>query len=408
MKKKSMKTIMAAICLITFAVATAKPQDNKISIDTGYVNVDGGKLFYEIAGKGNNIVLLHDGMVHCEIWDEQFLVLAKNYRVTRYDRREFGKSTDPVGQYSHIDDMNQVFTQLKIDKAIVFGMSAGGGLAIDFTLKYPEKVTGLVLVGAVVGGYGYTNHMTTRGGNIKSFEMYSDLLKTVQYYVMDDPYEIYADNAEVKERVMKLMMSNLHQPKGGIKIPPDRPAAKYLSEIKVPTLVIVGEYDIPDVHAHAGVIHFGIQGARREIILKSGHLVPMEQPEAFNASVLKFIYNIDFHKTLNTQDVDDAAKFFYSKFQNEPEIPFLREREMNDLGYKYLQEGKAKEAIALFQINTVAFPNSANTYDSLGEAYLKDGQKDLAIENYRKSLELNPNNENARQVLKGIDEANCK
>lgn len=394
---------MPIICLIIFLTATAKPQDNKISIDTGYVNVDGGKLFYEIAGKGDNIVLLHDGMVHREIWDEQFLLLAKNYRVTRYDRREFGKSTDPVGQFSHIDDMNQVFTQLKIDKAIVFGMSAGGGLAIDFTLKYPEKVTGLVLVGAVVGGYGYTNHMTTRGGNIKSFEMFSDLQKTIEYFVMDDPYEIYHENVKVKERVMKLMMNNLHQPSGGIKLPPDRPAAKYLSEIKVPTLVVVGEYDIPDVHAHAGVIHFGIQGARREIILKSGHLVPMEQPEAFNTAVLSFIYNNDFRKKLNTQGVDAAAEFFYTKYKNESGFPFLKEREMNDLGYKYLQEGKTKEAIVLFKINTVAFPNSANTYDSLGEAYLKDGQTDLAIENYKKSLELDPNNENARNVLKEIE-----
>jgi pimeloyl-ACP methyl ester carboxylesterase len=398
-----MKKLIIAISLIIFASATAMPQVNKIGIDTGHVSVDVGKLFYEITGKGDNIVLLHDGMVHREIWDEQFLVLAKNYRVTRYDRREFGKSTDPVGQYSHIEDLNQVFTLLNIDKAIVFGMSAGGGLAIDFTLKYPEKVTGLVLVGAVVGGYGYTNHMTNRGGNIKSFEMFSDLQKTIEYFVMDDPYEIYHENMKVKERVMGLMMSNLHQPKGGRAIPPDRPAAKFLSEIKVPTLVIVGEYDIPDVHAHAGVIHFGIPGAKREIILKSGHLVPMEQPEAFNIAVLTFIYNMEFNKILNSQGVDAAAKFFYTKRQNEPGIQFLREREMNELGYRFLQEEKTKQAITLFKINTVAFPNSANTYDSLGEAYLKDGQTDLAIENYKKSLELNPNNENAKEVLNKIN-----
>jgi len=400
-----MKKITAVICLIIFAVASAKPQENLITVDTGYVDVNGGKLFYEIAGKGNNIVLLHDGMVHRQIWDEQFLKLTKNYRVTRYDRREFGKSTDPVGQYSHIDDLNQVFIQLSIDKAIVFGMSAGGGLAIDFTLKYPEKVTGLVLVGAVVGGYGYTSHMTNRGGNIKSFDMFSDLQKTIEYFVMDDPYEIYHENVEVKKRVMELMMSNLHQSKGGILLPPDRPAAKFLSEIKVPTLVVVGEYDIPDVHAHAGVIHYGIPGARREIILKSGHLVPMEQPEAFNTSVLKFIYSIEFYRILNTQGIEAAAKFFYSKHKSEPNISILKEAEMNALGYKYLQEGKTKEAIELFKLNVIAYPTSANVFDSLGEAYLKDGQTDLAIENYKKSLELDPNNENARQVLKQIEDS---
>jgi tetratricopeptide (TPR) repeat protein len=78
------------------------------------------------------------------------------------------------------------------------------------------------------------------------------------------------------------------------------------------------------------------------------------------------------------------------------------EREMNALGYSFLQKGKTKEAIELFKLNTVAYPNSSNTYDSLGEAYLADGQKDLAIENYEKSLELNPNNTNAQKVLKDL------
>lgn len=399
-----MKKLVLMFGLLVLTVIKLFAQDNSIAVDSGYVNVDGGKLFYEIAGRGNNIVLLHDGMVHREIWDEQFLLLAKNFRVTRYDRREFGKSTDPVGQYSQIEDLNQVFTQLSIDNAIVFGMSAGGGLAIDFTLKYPERVTALVLVGAVVSGYGYSNHMITRGGNIKSFEMFSDLHKTIEYFVMDDPYEIYHENVKVKERIMKLMMNNLHQPNGGVIMPPDRPAARFLSEIKIPVLVIVGEYDIPDVHAHAGVIHFGIQNARRVVILNSGHLVPMEQPEDFNASVLEFIYSIQFYRILDTQGVDAAAQFFQSRHDNEPNISFLREIELNNLGYKYLQEENIKEAIILFKLNTTAFPKSGNTFDSLGEAYLKDGQVDLAITNYKKSLELDPNNENARKVLKEIEE----
>ncbi len=398
-----MKTQTLTICFLVISIINLFSQENTTKVDSGYFHVDGGKLFYEMAGTGDNIVLLHDGMVHREIWDEQFLMLAKNYRVTRYDRQEFGKSTDPVGLYSHIDDLNQIFTQLKIEKAIVFGMSAGGGLAIDFTLKYPEKVTALVLVGAVVSGYGYSAHMTTRGGNIKSFDMFSDELKVVEYFIKDDPYEIYYENVKVKERVMKLMLSNLHQTKGGTLIPPDRPAAKFLYEIKVPALVIVGEYDIPDVQAHAGVIHFGIPNAKREVILKSGHLVPMEQPEAFNTSVLTFLYNMEFNRILNAQGVVAAAQFFHSKHESEPNISILKERDMNELGYEYLMRGKSKESIELFKLNVSANPTSANVYDSLGEAYLKDGQTDLAIENYRKSLELNPKNENAIKVLNKIN-----
>jgi len=55
-----------------------------IAVHSGYISVEGEKLFYEIAGRGNNIVLLHDGLIHREVWDDQFLELAKNFRVMRY------------------------------------------------------------------------------------------------------------------------------------------------------------------------------------------------------------------------------------------------------------------------------------------------------------------------------------
>ncbi len=287
--------MVLAFCLLVLPAASLVPQNsgtgNSIPVDSGYVTVDGGRLYYEMAGKGPNIVLLHDGMVPCSIWDEQFQWLAKNYRVVRYDRRAYGKSSDPVASYSHIDDLNQVFTQLNIDRAIVFGMSSGGGLAIDFTLKYPDKVRGLVLVGAVVGGYGYSAHMATRGGHMIPVSERSDQQKLVRYFVWDDPYEIYKDNVRAKERVWEWMKDYPKEDRGaGIPVKPaDRTALRYLSEIKVSTLILIGEFDIPDVHAHSGVIHAGIEGSAKKIIPNSGHLIPIEQPALFNAAVLDFL-----------------------------------------------------------------------------------------------------------------------
>jgi 3-oxoadipate enol-lactonase len=397
--------IFCLLALITTNLFSQKMDNNfSISLDSGYINVDGGKLFYEIAGDGENIVLLHDGLVHREIWDEQFPLLAKNYRVCRYDRRTYGKSSDPQAPYSDIEDLNQLFIQLNIDTAIIFGMSSGGGLAIDFTLKYPDKVSALVLVGAVVSGYGYSAHMMTRGGHIKSFSELSDPQKSIKYWVWEDPYEIYSDNIKAKEKVVKLLEANLHPARGRYSKPPDRPAARFLSEIQVPTLVLVGEFDVPDVQAHAGVIDFGIPNAKREIILKSGHLIPLEQPEAFNTSVLKFLKNMEFNNILNSQGVNAAVQYFNIMHKSDPNIILFDEIEMNFLGYRYLQEEKTKDAIELFKLNTIAYPDSWNVFDSLGEAYLKDGQIDLAIFNYEKSLELDPNNENARNVLKEIKE----
>jgi tetratricopeptide (TPR) repeat protein len=78
------------------------------------------------------------------------------------------------------------------------------------------------------------------------------------------------------------------------------------------------------------------------------------------------------------------------------------EGELNMLGYQLLQMNKVVEAIEIFKLNVEAYPQSANPYDSLGEAYLSHGDKDLAITNYKKSLELNPQNTNAARILASL------
>jgi 3-oxoadipate enol-lactonase len=405
-----MKIIALIFCLLFLLLSNLLPQTldsyTSLKVDSGYINVDGGKLFYEGAGKGENIVLIHDGAVHREVWDAQFGVFAKNYKVIRYDRRGYGKSPNPTAPYSNIDDLNKLFIQLKLEKAVIFGISSGGGLAIDFTLKYPDKVKALVLVGAVVSGYGYTSHMFTRGGHVKSLaELLADPQKTIEYFGMEDPYEIYKENIKAKEKFLKLLNANpinVSNEKSTFLIGSDRPAAKHLDEIKVPTLILVGEFDIPDVHAHAGVIEFGIPNAKREIVYNSGHLIPLEQPEAFNETSVKFLRGIEFFDILNIQGVDAAAKYYHDKCKSEPGIILFDEQEMNSLGYRFLQNGKVKDAVGVFKLNTIAYPDSWNVYDSLGEAYLKDDQKDLAVKNYEKSLELNPNNANAQKVLERL------
>lgn len=82
----------------------------------------------------------------------------------------------------------------------------------------------------------------------------------------------------------------------------------------------------------------------------------------------------------------------------------VKEDAMNSLGYQLLQNGKHKEAIAVFQFNVAQFPDSWNVYDSLGEAYMVDGQKDLAIKNYKKSIEMNPANTNGKEMLAKIQQ----
>ena len=99
-----------------------------------------------------------------------------------------------------------------------------------------------------------------------------------------------------------------------------------------------------------------------------------------------------------------AAVAEYRRFKTaNPANYDFSEDELNTLGYQLLGRERAKDAIEIFKLNVEMFPASSNPYDSLGEAYLKDGQKELALVNYKKSVELNPKNVNGAQVVKRLE-----
>ena len=388
---------------VSLLINTAAGQQD--SVISGYIDVKDGKLYYETLGHGDRtIVFVHDGLIHGVVWDNQFSTFAEKYRVVRYDRRGYGRSPQPQKTYSNVEDLHQVFTFLKIDQAIVIGMSAGGGLVIDFTLAHPDKVTSLVVVGAVVSGFSYSDHLLTRGGRLIAAD-FADPEKLLKYLLKEDPYEIAPQNKEVREKLWTLMESysqNIDFSKNRLAVQPERPAISFLNEIQVPTLIVIGEFDIPDVFVHAGAIESGIPFAEKVIIRNAGHLVPFEQPEIFNEHLLNFLDGAEFFQILNTRGVAAAVEMFTNKRKNNNKWTPFSEGRMNTLGYQRLQSGNAKEAIELFKLNVLAYPESPNTYDSLGEAYMINGDRELAIQNYNHSLKLNPNNRNAVEMLKKL------
>ncbi|MCK5484054.1 MAG: tetratricopeptide repeat protein, partial [Gemmatimonadetes bacterium] len=99
----------------------------------------------------------------------------------------------------------------------------------------------------------------------------------------------------------------------------------------------------------------------------------------------------------------EAAVESYRVYRSEPAHRFVNtERLMNEAGYFLLGEGLAAEAIQIFALNVEAYPESGNVYDSLGEAYMEAGEKELAIENYEKALEIAPDNTNAVRMLEKL------
>jgi pimeloyl-ACP methyl ester carboxylesterase len=259
---------------------------------TGHIDLGSSKLYYETIGTGYPLVLIHDGLVDCRVWDEQILFFAEQYQVIRYDRRGYGRSEPPAEDYSNVEDLHTLLQFLEIENASLMGVSAGGMIAIDFTLSYPEMVDAMVLIGAYVDGFKSSEHMRKRGmAAAGPLIENDDVDQTIENWV-NDPYFVAAENTTARKKFREFLTSyphNLYKPHAYSFDEPGPPAVGRLSEINVPTLIIVGEEDIADNHAVSGVLQIGIKGSKRVIYPNAGHLVNLEQPKIFNQSVLEFL-----------------------------------------------------------------------------------------------------------------------
>jgi tetratricopeptide (TPR) repeat protein len=104
------------------------------------------------------------------------------------------------------------------------------------------------------------------------------------------------------------------------------------------------------------------------------------------------------------RSVQAALDYFAQRKQAGASEEEMGEHSLNELGYRLLYGGHEQDGVTVFRRNVQEYPKSSNVYDSLGEAYANTGQKELAIENYEKSLQLDPKNENAKERLKKLRE----
>ena len=125
-------------------------------VQKGFAEINGTRLYYEVAGEGHALVLNHGGLVDNHLWDDQFYEFTQHFKVVRYDMRGFGDSgmlKNGMEPYSMERDLFSLLQFLNIQKTYVMGLSMGGSLSVDFTLQYPEMVDALITVGAGLSGY---------------------------------------------------------------------------------------------------------------------------------------------------------------------------------------------------------------------------------------------------------------
>jgi 3-oxoadipate enol-lactonase len=254
-----------------------------------FLEMDGAKLYYEECGTGlESVVLVHDGVLHSAAWDEVWPEFCKHFHTIRYDRRGYGRSPAATEGYFATDDLAALLRHLKLSHTAIVGSSHGGEISINFTLDHPEMVQQLVLVGAVVGGMPYSKHFLDRGSVLGKPLEKGDIQGAVAA-ASQDKYLVAPGNDAARKRMADLLSANPQDLTHADFELPVKPALARLHEIRIPTLLLVGDADIPDVHAHAGALEAGIPRARRVVISNVGHLMYLEKPQEFSRIVIGFL-----------------------------------------------------------------------------------------------------------------------
>ena len=274
----------------TSGAALGAEEAHRSSPSDAFVTVPGGRLFIEECGAGPAIVLLHDGLLHSVVWDAVWPGLCRRFHVVRYDRRGYGRSDAPTAAFSPVEDLAAALDHAKMSRAALVGCSSGSALAIDFAIHHPERVESLVLIGAAVHGMPASAFFDERGARNNLPLAKGDVRSAAKNW-SEDRFEIAGRDAAARRGIFEILSTNPQNLRytGEFELRFKVPAIARLSEVHAPTLILDGESDIPDVHAMSGAIQAGIWGSRRDVVPRSGHLVPIEAPEDLDRRITTFL-----------------------------------------------------------------------------------------------------------------------
>ena len=262
---------------------------------SGFADVNGTRLYYEIVGNGPPLVLIHGRGLDTRMWDDQVAAFAAKYRVIRYDVRAFGKSSLPSDvPFRHADDLHALLQHLGVDRAQIVGLSMGGRIAVDFALLYPESALSLVLVDASLDGGDYSDAWNESLDAIAERARREGPGAGNEMWLAHELFAPAREQSACCAKLAQIVAESsgwiwLHDTPLQAIVPP---AADRLNELRVPTLVVVGERDLSDFQRIADTLATEIDGARKVVLRGAGHISNMERPVEFNAVVLKFLDEI--------------------------------------------------------------------------------------------------------------------
>ena len=253
-------------------------------------------VYAEVAGEGPAVALVHEGICDSRMWDREWQEWTPSFRLLRLDLRGFGRSPLDPGPFAHARDLIGLLEEHELTPAALLGVSLGGRVAIEVALARPELVRALVLVAPGLPGHEWSQEMRDAWAEEEAAFEAGNLDGAVESSLrtwVDGPGRRPEDvDPQMRARVGE-MQRRAYELVVGIEEDEEQllvdDLAQKIGEIDVPTLVLVGEHDQPDMHRIAERLEREIPGARRATIPGTAHVPSLERPREFDELVLPFL-----------------------------------------------------------------------------------------------------------------------
>ncbi len=285
-----MKALLVVACLVWPAASIAQ-------VRTGGVNVGDAVISYESTGQGQAVVLIHGWAQDMSIWDAQVAALSPRYRVIRYDVRGFGESGGFADLSADADDLRVLLDSLHIPQAYVLGLSRGAVIALGFAVNFPSRLSALVLYG--VGPPTGFQPMPDEPGPVVL------LGEIARKHGLDSAGKVLlslplAWMPPERTDLQEALRAAWARYKGRDLLDPRPPAGRIprtrleqVNGIRVPTLIIHGDHEMPLFQLVADTLLRRIPDARKVVITNGGHGAHFAQPQQFNDAMLAFFRSVD-------------------------------------------------------------------------------------------------------------------
>lgn len=260
-----------------------------------YADSKGTKIYYEIRGEGEPLVLLMGFGADGSVWEKHVSEYEKHFKCIVLDNRGVGKSDQPEGPYSTkmmAEDTVAVMQHAGVDKARVAGISMGGAITQELALNFPEKVESIALISTWPK---FNNYAKTVYENLKKLRVTSEpdeFMELLQLWIFAPPFYEYGLN-DLRDGQEGAGNNPNPQTRNGFEGQLDacinHDTVSRLDQIKAPTLITVGDMDIFTPPAFSKVLHEGIAGSEYVSFPEGGHVHHWEDLERFNKITTEFL-----------------------------------------------------------------------------------------------------------------------